>query len=99
MKPLALLIAAAGTILAATPAAPAADTVRLFHVKCGGCHGIDASGGIGPSLKGKLAHPAPAQLVEVITNGIPGTQMPPSGLPPEQVKKLAAYVQYVSKKH
>jgi hypothetical protein len=50
-------------------------------------------------LKGKLSHPASAQLFEVIKNGIPGTQMPPSGLPDEQVKKLAAFVQYVSKKH
>ncbi|WP_180540111.1 c-type cytochrome [Nevskia soli] len=99
MRTLALLIAAAGTVFAATPAAPAADTVRLFHVKCGGCHGIDGGGGIGPSLKGKLSHPASAQLFEVIKNGIPGTQMPPSGLPDEQVKKLAAFVQYVSKKH
>lgn len=100
MKTLALLLTTVLTtagLLSAAPTAPEASTVRLFKVKCAGCHGVDGAGGVGASLKHKLAHHSYAQLCDVIKNGIPGTQMPPSGLPDEQVKKLASYVQFLNK--
>jgi mono/diheme cytochrome c family protein len=69
---------------------------RLYRIKCAGCHGANGEGGIGASLKGKLRHRA--QLFEVIKNGIPSTEMPASGLPDPQVKKMVAYVLYLNKR-
>jgi putative heme-binding domain-containing protein len=49
---------------------------RLYRAHCGGCHGIDGSGGAGPPLK-RLKRAADRNaLVEILQNGIPGTNMP-----------------------
>jgi mono/diheme cytochrome c family protein len=73
-------------------------TARLYRAKCAGCHGADGAGGVGASLKGPLHHRSSAQLFEVIKNGIPGTEMPASGLPDPQVKKMVTYVLSLGKK-
>jgi mono/diheme cytochrome c family protein len=101
MKTLILLVF---SLLAATHASRAATAgtdeiaARLYRMKCAGCHGVDGSGGVGASLKGKLRHPAQTQIFDVIKNGIPGTGMPASGLPDLQVKRMATYVLYLNKK-
>lgn len=99
MRFTALTLLFATGLCRAAVTAPTPDTERLFHVKCAGCHGAEGQGGVGASFKGKLAHPTPAGLYEVIKNGIPGTAMPASSaLPDPMIKKLAAYVLYLNKK-
>ena len=96
MRTFSLFFCLAAGLTAAT-SDPAPDTTRLFKVRCGACHGADGAGGVGPSLKGKLAHPSEKELFSVIKNGIPGTSMPPTPLPDPQVKKLVSYVQFINK--
>ena len=97
MKTFLLLVLLASTTYAAG-AEPDDIAARLYRLKCAGCHGVDGAGGVGASLKAKLKHPGSTQLFDVIKNGIPGTEMPASGLPDPQVKKMVAYVLYLNKK-
>jgi hypothetical protein len=55
-----------------------------------------ARGALEPACGGKLRHRA--QLFDVIKNGIPSTEMPASGLPDPQVKKMVTYVLYLNGK-
>ena len=99
MRNLIILITLACSARAFAAAPDATDvSARLFRVKCAGCHGVDGAGGAGASLQGKLHHQGSAQLFDVIKNGIPGTNMPASGLPDPQVKKLFTYVISLNKK-
>jgi mono/diheme cytochrome c family protein len=97
MKNLVSILLLTGGILVAAPN-PSPAAARIFRIKCAGCHGSDGAGGSGACLTGKLAHPTSRQLFEVIKSGIPGTAMPPSGLPDPMVKQMAAYVQFLSKR-
>src|SRR6476660_10508507 len=64
------------------PARPAisSDAVegrRVFDAQCAWCHGNEGEGGMGPNLHGGLRHATTlASIVEIITNGVPGTDMP-----------------------
>ncbi len=65
------------------------------------CHGIDGGGGRGPALnKPKLARATTqAELVKLIQEGIPGTQMSASWMLSEQeVDGVAAYVLSLSQR-
>jgi cytochrome c oxidase cbb3-type subunit III len=53
----------------------------LFETNCAPCHKADASGGIGPDLRGKLIYGStPDNLYETISKGRPNG-MPPFGQP------------------
>jgi mono/diheme cytochrome c family protein len=91
--PILFFLLAASNLMAAAPA-PASGVARLYRVKCAGCHGPAGEGGVGPCLQGKLAH-TPQQLFGVIRNGIPGTQMPPSGLPDPMIRQMVAFVEHL----
>jgi len=93
-----LLVVLLGSAASALADGPDATDVaaRLYRIKCAGCHGATGEGGIGASLKGKLRHRA--QLFDVIKNGIPSTEMPASGLPDPQIKKMVSYVLYLNRK-
>jgi cytochrome c oxidase cbb3-type subunit 3 len=68
---------------------------RIFESQCALCHGQDGRGGRGPSLaKQKFKHAADdGALRSVISDGIPGTEMPGSWqLHPREVASVAAYV-------
>jgi mono/diheme cytochrome c family protein len=93
MKTFLLLVFLAVGLEAETDAV----TARLYRLKCAGCHGPDGAGGVGASLKGKLHH-SHAQLFNVIKNGVPGSEMPASGLPDPQIKKMVDYVLDLNKK-
>ena len=62
------------------PAAGSTDLAtgqRIFDAQCAWCHGNGGDGGTGPNLHGKLRHATTlASIVDIITNGIPGTDMP-----------------------
>lgn len=52
--------------------------LELLHQDCGSCHGLNLTGGLGPSLTATALRDKPdAYLFEIISNGRPGTPMPP----------------------
>ena len=65
---------------------------------CSGCHGPTAEGGRGPNLitARNARRASNEELFTMIKNGIPGTDMPPSPLPDEQVWQMAAFVRNLS---
>ncbi len=97
MKKLLLVVLLGSSTYAMADGPDSTDVAaRLYRIKCAGCHGANGEGGIGASLRGKLRHRA--QLFDVIKNGIPSTEMPASGLPDPQVKKMVTYVLYLNGK-
>jgi putative heme-binding domain-containing protein len=66
----------------------------IFRTYCAPCHGANGEGGRGANLRARqLAHaPDDAALSAVITNGIPGTQMPATRMTAEENEALVAYV-------
>ncbi len=64
------------------PAAPGAqrqgEIIALLRQDCGACHGMTLKGGLGPALTVEALAGKPAALLrETISNGRPGTPMPP----------------------
>lgn len=79
------------------PKATTADVAqgqRTYGTECSYCHGPKGEGAIGPALAVPQIRRAPTDqaLFQVIRDGIPGTQMPPSTLPTAQIWQLVAYV-------
>lgn len=80
-RPLALLAAVAGLTLGLalwhpfSPSAPAEDAAAgsatrgatIFAASCAGCHGADATGGVGPALRGSGL--TAAEVTAVIASG------------------------------
>lgn len=84
-----LLLVAFGAIAQATTP----DAYTLYRQHCAACHGEQRTGGTGPALLPQsLERLRPAELVEVITQGRPATQMPGFAgvLQPAQIEALAA---------
>ena len=85
--------------------APAGATVlasgrRIFDAQCAWCHGNEGDGGTGPNLHGRLRHATTLNsIVDIVTNGIPGTDMPSFrlGLTDRSAKQAAAYVMSLSR--
>jgi cytochrome c oxidase cbb3-type subunit 3 len=73
-----------------------------FASNCAGCHGLDGRGSEkGPNIAGntKMQHFTDAQLADIISNGVPGTGMPPfHSLSPAQVRALVAYLRMLQGK-
>lgn len=78
------------------PASPARVRAgrEFFHQQCSPCHGDEGGGGSGPNLiNGEMRHGASDwALYRTITHGIPGTPMRESGLPPETVWQVVAFL-------
>ncbi len=97
------LDAAAQTRGARPPASASGDLAagkKVFDSQCAWCHGNDGDGGMGPNLHGKLRHAADLKsIVNIVSNGIPGTDMPGfSGPLTERARtQAAAYVQSLSR--
>jgi len=94
-----VLVASAGSAQtrATRPAAPTDATAgkQVFDSQCAWCHGTDGEGGTGPNLHGRLRHATDVKsIVEIVTNGIPGTEMPSfrSPLTERSIRQAAAYV-------
>ncbi len=87
------------------PAAPAAvsDATagrRIFDAQCAWCHGNGGDGGTGPNLHGRLRHATTlSSIVEIISRGIPGTDMPSFGLGLNErsTRQAATYVLSLSR--
>lgn len=71
---------------------------ELYLSVCSGCHGAGAEGGRGPNLiTGRnIRRASNEDLFGMIKNGIPGSDMPPSPLPDDQVWQIAAFVRNLS---
>jgi len=86
-----------------TRLAPATDPSagkQVFDSQCAWCHGADGEGGTGPNLRGKLRHVTDYKsIVDIVTNGIPSTEMPAfrSPLTERSIRQAAAYVQSLSR--
>lgn len=78
----------------AFPANDPAPGERLFQLHCAGCHGPKGEGGKGPNLaiSRPARSPAEDELINVIAEGIDGTEMPTSRLDKDQIKQVAAFV-------
>src|SRR5689334_19285910 len=94
---------AAGTALKSKLPTSRADLLRghkLFQVHCTRCHGANGEGSRGPALnRPKLPHALDdAALVDVIQDGIQGTEMPGAGaMSDREVRQTAAYVRSLGK--
>jgi PQQ-dependent dehydrogenase (methanol/ethanol family) len=107
MRPFFLCLLGATLVLAQPPAekddlanpvagqSPAiAAGKKLYLEGCSGCHGPTAEGGRGPNLAqgDQIRGATNRHLVSVITEGVKGSDMPPSGLPSDKVWQVIAYL-------
>jgi cytochrome c oxidase cbb3-type subunit 3 len=74
----------------------------IFASRCAGCHGLDGRGSEkAPNIAGnaKLQRLTEAQLADIISNGVPGTGMPPfRSLSPAQVRAVVGYLRVLQGK-
>lgn len=99
-----LTIATAFAVVLSIPlSAGAQDAAATFKSKCAGCHGADGTGTKAGKMMGAHDFTTPdvqkmsdAELSEVITNG-KGKMKPTTGLKPEDVKALVAYIRTLKK--
>ncbi|HEX7360948.1 MAG TPA: c-type cytochrome [Bryobacteraceae bacterium] len=65
-----------------------------FQEGCAGCHGANAEGGRGPDLADNrtIKRMNAAKLFDTIRHGVPGTEMPPSSMPDENIWEVAAFI-------
>lgn len=69
---------------------------RLFRERCAECHGDDAKGSRGPDLTGLWTSAAADQrAVQIIRTGIPGSIMPPSSAPDDELRAIVAYLRSI----
>jgi putative heme-binding domain-containing protein len=103
---LAVALSASAPLAAQTTAPAGAGTSditagrRIFDGQCAWCHGAGGDGGTGPNLHGRLRHATDYKsIVDIIINGIPGTEMPSfrSPLTERSARQAAAYVQSLSR--
>ena len=97
----ALIFALRGLSLNPLPAAQGAGQEAtssdqgktLFEGNCAGCHGIDGSGAMGPSIRQAAANLGPEGITSFLKNGVMGSGMPTFGQLGDA--KLALLVDYV----
>ena len=67
--------------------------MTIYRVRCGDCHGLDASGYRGPDLTAAISGGATDErLFQTIRKGVPGTEMPPSNAADDDVLMIIAYL-------
>ncbi len=68
---------------------------EIYNRSCTICHGLEgAAGDRGPALTGgrRYLRSTDKELSSAIQSGIPGTAMPPSGLPADDIQRVVAYI-------
>lgn len=64
-----------------------------FQGSCGECHGVDASGGVGPNLHGVVQKRGARGVFNIIRHGLPGTAMAPvSSLNDKRAWQVVGYL-------
>ena len=66
--------------------------LALYRVRCGDCHGLDATGYRGPDLTAILGGMPDERLFQTVRKGVPGTEMPPSTIPDDDVLMIIAHL-------
>lgn len=100
MRPLLILICCVslwGQVQTRNPHTSAADIAagaQTFRSHCSPCHGFHGEGGRGPDLaSGRFYHGSTdLDLLNNISNGIPGTEMPGLFYSPDRVWQIVAYI-------
>src|SRR5437016_524226 len=73
-----------------------AEGEEIYNRACTACHGKSgAAGDRGPALGAparRYARRTDSEIFDAILKGIPGTQMPPTGLNETDARKVAAYI-------
>src|SRR6185295_16220353 len=74
-----------------------AESIRsgmaLFRIRCADCHGMDATGYRGPDLTALMAGDvSDERLFQTIRKGVPGTEMPSSDDPDDDLLMVIAYL-------
>jgi len=70
--------------------------MALYRFRCADCHGLDASGYRGPDLVAAVAGGATDErLFQTIRKGVPGTEMPPTEAPDNDLLLIIAYLHSV----
>ncbi len=77
-----------------TSPADLAAGAKTFRSHCSVCHGLNGEGGRGPNLaKGDFYHgSSDSDLLNNISSGIPGTEMPGLFYSPDRVWQVVAYI-------
>jgi cytochrome c oxidase cbb3-type subunit III len=72
----------------------------IFNSSCAGCHGAEAAGGRGPSLRGPLrVGTDDSDIRNTILNGIPGTGMPKFDFEEDELRPLVEYIESLRHQH
>jgi cytochrome c6 len=99
-----LTIATAFAVVLSIPlSASAQDAAATFKSKCAGCHAADGTGsamgkkmGAHDFTSADVQKMSDAELADVITNG-KGKMKASTGLKPEEIKGLVAYIRTLKK--
>ena len=77
---------------------PVEDGKALYRSNCAFCHGLTGGGGRGPALaQGNYVHGSTAaEIRRVISEGVPGTNMPAFRMESDELDHLVAFVQAFS---
>src|SRR6476659_9794782 len=68
---------------------------QLYNASCTVCHGLEGTAGDrAPALAAarRYVRSSDDAIFDAIKNGIPGTPMPPAGLPDDSAWKIVAYI-------
>jgi putative heme-binding domain-containing protein len=67
--------------------------MALYRTRCADCHGMDATGYRGPDLAALMTTDvSDERLFQTIRKGVPGTEMPPSDDPDDDLLMVIAYL-------
>ncbi|HEY3132026.1 MAG TPA: PQQ-dependent dehydrogenase, methanol/ethanol family, partial [Acidobacteriota bacterium] len=71
---------------------------KIFATLCQSCHGNRGGGGRAPAMRNQnFKHGSTdGQLFDSIQNGIPGTEMPASGLKPNEIWQVITYIRQLT---
>src|SRR5262245_11033825 len=73
------------------------DGAALFRERCADCHGADAKGGRGPDLTRLWqSDGADERALRTIRAGVPGSIMPPSTAPDEELRAVVGHLRNIS---
>src|SRR5215475_3134710 len=90
---IALAVSAAAAQQTPAPQSEAVRGSALFQLRCADCHGVDAKGVHGPDLTVLFANGATEDRVfQTIRRGVPGTEMPSSNAPEDEIRAIVAYL-------
>lgn len=65
---------------------------KMFQLNCAGCHGLEAMGQIGPSLRGVSGHKSRIEIIHQITSGAT-PPMPKFQASPQEMADLLSYLE------